>query len=283
MSGTDQAPPGVDPHVPSAARLYDLYLGGKDNFAADRAAARRLREDLPELEDAAWANRGFLQRAVRYLATRGIRQFLDIGAGLPTQNNTHQVAGAVRTGTRVVYVDNDPTVLTHARALLQPPDADRPGGTGPRTTVLTGDLREPESILGDVIGRHALDLDEPVALLLVAVTHFIPDEENPWDLVRRLLKALAPGSHLVLSAATRDHQSPRALQAVEEVYSKATANVHLRTRDEIGRFFSGLEMIPPYPGAEAAVTYVGQWGAEDPEAADSDGSRWSYCGVARLP
>ncbi|XVQ14665.1 SAM-dependent methyltransferase [Spirillospora sp. CA-255316] len=283
MSDIEQAPPGVDPTIPTPARLYDHYLGGKDNYAADRAAAARLREQMPELEDAAWANRGFLQRAVRDLADRGIRQFLDIGSGLPTQNNTHQVARSRRPDARVVYVDNDPAVLAHARALLA---QDRPGGdgaSGPRTAVITGDLRRPEEILGHDATRRTLDLREPVGLLVVAVTHFLSDEDDPWARVRCLLDGLAPGSHLALSAGTGDHQSPRALKAIDEVYSNSTAKVYLRGRADIARFFDGLELLPPYPGAEPSMAFLGVWGADDPEAADSDGSRWGYCGVARLP
>lgn len=273
MTGFEDVPPGVDPTTASPARLYDYYLGGKDNYAVDREAAEKIRASMPELQDAAWANRGFLQRAVRWLATeRGIRQFLDIGAGLPTQNNTHQVAQAVDPDARVVYVDNDPLVLTHARALLA-------GTQNP--AVITADLRDPDGILHNPDLRAVIDFDQPVGLLLVAVVHFVADEANPRGLISRYLETLAPGSYLALSHITGDRQPPQAIEAIRSVYANATANIHLRSRDEIAEFFGGLELVPPYQGAAPAMKYVGDWGAEDPLAADSDGSRWSYCGVAR--
>ena len=292
MSEHEQAPPGVDPRIPSPARMYDLFLGGTEHYAADRQAAARLREHMPDLEDAAWANRGFLQRAVRHLADHGIRQFLDIGSGLPTRTNTHEVARSRRPDTHVVYVDNDPAVKAHATALLAAEasadgacrrNAGEPGTDGPRTAFLPGDLRRPQEILDREITRRTLDLGEPVALLVVAVTHFVSDEDDPWGKVRYVLDRLAPGSYLALAAATSDNQAPRTLNAIDEVYSSSTADAYLRSRAEIARFFDGLELLPPYPGAEPSITYLGLWGADDPEAADDDGSRWGYCGVARRP
>jgi O-methyltransferase involved in polyketide biosynthesis len=280
LNEIERVPPGVDVTVPAPARLYDYYLGGKDNFAVDRTAAEVIRRQMPELADAAWANRGFLQRATRWLAEeRGIRQFIDIGAGLPTQNNTHQVAQAVAPDSRVVYVDNDPMVLTHARALLAKDESE---GTG-KTAVITADFRDPDAVLGHQEMRATIDFSEPTALLLVALTHFVSEEEDPWGLVARYMRELAPGSHLALSAVTGDRQSPKAIAAIEAVYANSTVRVHLRSRADIARFFAGLEIVPPYPGAEPTVTYLGEWGADDHEAADSDGSRWGYCAVARRP
>jgi hypothetical protein len=269
------APPGVDTTTPSPARLYDYYLGGRHNFPADRAAGEKIRAAMPELDDAAWVNRGFLGRAGRWLAAEGgIRQFIDIGAGLPTQNNTHQVVHKVAPDARVVYVDNDPEVQAYAKPLL----ADVPSAT-----VVTADLRDPEGVLDHPGTRKLIDFSEPVALLLVAVVHFVADETDPWGLLARYRDALAPGSYLAVSHITADNQPPRPVQAIRDVYANATENIHFRAKADVERLFSGWELVPPYEGAEAAVTWIGYWGADDPAAADSDGSRWSYAGVARKP
>jgi trans-aconitate methyltransferase len=274
MTEAPQVPPGIDPDTPSPARLYDYYLGGVDNFRADRDAAESIRARMPELADAAWANRGFHQRAARWMAEAGIRQFLDIGAGLPTQNNTHQAVQGVAPDARVVYVDNDPLVRVHANALLT--------GEG-RTKFITGDLRDPEGVLNHPQTRELLDFGQPVGLLMTAVLHFVADGSDPYGLVRRYLAELAPGSYLALTHITADQKPPAAVQAILDIYANATEQIHMRTRAEVQRFFDGLELIPPYPDAAPAVTYVGEWGAEDADLADSDGSRWSYGAVARRP
>jgi O-methyltransferase involved in polyketide biosynthesis len=250
--------------------MYDYFLGGVTNTAAERAAAESVRAKLPEAYDAAWANRGFLQRAVRWLADQGVRQFIDLGAGLPTQNPTHEVVRG--TGARVVYVDSDPRVAELSLPLLR----DVPGAT-----AITADLREPAALLPRL--DSLLDLDQPVALLMVAVLHFVADRDNPWAIVRRYLDALAPGSYLALSHGTVEHQPEEPVKRLQEVYNGATEQIFLRTRVEVERFFTDLDLVRPHPGACPAVTYVGMWAADDPETADSEGSRWSYCGVARLP
>ncbi len=272
MTETEQAPPGVDATRPSPARLYDYYLGGTTNFAVDRAAAEHLKAAAPDLIDAVWANRGFHGRAAVWLADRGIRQFIDIGSGLPTQNNTHEAVHKVAPEARVVYVDYDPMVAAHADALL----AD--DGT---TTLITADLRNPDALLAHPALVGLIDLAQPVGVLLTSVIHFVPDEMDPWGLVARYMAAVAPGSYLVLSHATYDNMPPRAVQASLDTYAKSTDPVYLRPKAEVERFFEGLELVAPYTGADPAVTYVGLWGAEDPAAADSDGSRGYYCGVAR--
>ncbi|NVI88458.1 SAM-dependent methyltransferase [Actinomadura sp. BRA 177] len=272
MSDIEQAPPGVDITVPSVARMYDYFLGGTDNFEVDRIAGEKIRANMPEAMDTAWANRGFLQRSVRWLAEQGIRQFIDIGAGLPTMNNTHDAAQAVIPDARILYVDNDPLVRVHANKLLE-------GATG--TAFITADFRDPDGLFGQQTAQEAIDFTEPVGLLVVALTHFVPDEDDPWGLIQRYMSRLAPGSYLALSAATDDRQSARALGTIKEEYSKSTAAVHMRTRAEVTRLFTGLELVPPYDGAGREISYTGEWGAEDPVAADSDGSRWAYCGVAR--
>jgi S-adenosyl methyltransferase len=268
-------PPGVDPSAPAPARLYDYYLGGSNNFEADRIAAERLRLGLPELSDAAWANRGFHQRAAAWLAAdRHIRQFIDIGAGLPTQGNTHEVVHRAVPDARVVYVDHDPMVLAHAQQLL---------GDTAATTFVLADLRDPGSVLDDPALRELIDLSEPTGLLMTAVLHFVADSADPWGLVQRYLAALAPGSYLVLSHATGDKLPPRAIQAMVETYENATEKLVLRSRPEVERLFAGLDLVSPYEGAEPGISFTGQWGAVDPIAADSDGSRVLYCGVARCP
>lgn len=267
-------PPGVDPTRPSPARLYDYFLGGTINFAVDREAGEKLKQAAPDLVDAMLANRGFHGRAAVWLARHGITQFIDIGSGLPTQNNTHESVHRVNPAARVVYVDNDPLVAAHAQALL----ADD-GTTG----LITADLREPGLILDHPELHRLIDFGEPVGLLMTAVMHFVADGSDPWSLVARYMTAVAPGSYLALSHGTADHFPPRPIQAGVDTYANATEHVYLRPRAEVERFFDGLDLVSPYPGAEPAVTYVGLWDAEDVEAADTDGQRGVYCGVARRP
>lgn len=272
MSDETPVPDGVDPTVPSPARLYDAYLGGTANFEVDRAAAESIRRRMPELGDAAWANRGFLQRAAGWLAERGVRQFLDLGAGLPTQNNTHEVVQRIDPAARVVYVDNDQQVVTHAKSLL--------GGTA-NVAVLQGDLRAPREVLESVRLSGLIDVREPVGVLVVAVAHFVSDEEDPWAAVQGFMRGVTPGSYLALSHITADNQPDGPVQAIYDVYAQGTTQIYLRPKAAVSRFFAGLELVPPYLGSDAEVTYVGDWGADDPSTADSDGSRWSYAGVAR--
>jgi S-adenosyl methyltransferase len=274
MSEAEQAPPGVDPTTPSTARLYDFYLGGTANFAADRAMAQRMYEAVPEVPEGAWANRGFHQRAALWMAERGVRQFLDLGAGLPTQGNTHEVVLKFAPDAKVVYVDVDPMVNAHAAALLTGGDS---------TRFVQSDLRDPDAVLGDPELRKLIDFTEPVGLLLTAVMHFVTDNDDPWGLVARYVSALAPGSYLALSHLTSDSKPSRAVQEGSALFNQIPENVALRSKADIERFFAGLEIVPPYDGAEPDLTFVGTWGAVDPELADSDGSRWLYCAVARRP
>jgi hypothetical protein len=255
--------------------MYDYVLGGTHNFPADREAAERVRAQSPDLEDAAWVNRAFHQRAARWLAAeRGIRQFIDVGSGLPTLGNTHDVVQQVAADARVVYVDIDPMVRAYAAELL--------AGDG-TTAVVTADLREPGLLLADPGLRALIDFSQPTGLLMTAVLHFVADGSDPWGLVASYLAALAPGSYLVLSHGTYQGLPPGLVQTSQDVYANATQSMHLRSREQIARFFTGLQLVPPYPDAEPAVTYVGMWGADDPKLADSDGSRWWFGGVARRP
>jgi hypothetical protein len=271
----ENVPPGVDPNVPTPARMYDYFLGGSNNFEVDRQFASRIKELVPEVSDSAWANRAFHQRAVAWLAARqGLDQYIDIGAGLPTQGNTHELVRARIPSARVVYVDNDPMVLAHGQALLEGIDG---------VEMIMADLRDPDSVLTNPVLTELIDLSRPVGFLLTGVLYFVADGADPWRLVQRYADALAPDSYLVLSHLTSDNKPPRAIQTGQEVYSRATESLHFRSRDQFERFFTGLELVPPYPGAEPAVSHVGVWGAEDPVAADTDDSRWLYCGVARRP
>jgi hypothetical protein len=271
---TEPVPPGVDPTTPSPARLYDYYLGGSNNFQADRDAAEQVRAVMPELSDAAWANRGFHQRAAVWMAERGIRQFIDIGSGLPTAGNTHEAVQKVEPQARVVYVDNDPMVAAHARGLLAQDGS---------TEFIVGDLREPAALLGDPVLRRHLDFGQPIGLLMTAVLHFVGDGGDPWGLVRQYVTALAPGSYLALSHSTMDQLPPRMVEAGLALYANAAQPLYPRTRAEVERFFDGLELVEPFDGGEPAVVHVGLWGAENSETADSDGSRIYYCAVARRP
>ncbi len=265
------APPGVDPKTPSSARIYDYMLGGTNNFQADRDALGEALLSGSELQDIAWANRGFHQRSARWIAERGIRQFIDLGAGLPTVGNTHEVVRPVIDDARVAYVDIDPMVAAHSDALL--------AGDG-GTKMITADLREPDAVLAAPRLRELIDFSEPVGLVMTAVLHFVADDSDPWGLVARYMGELAPGSYLALSHATADNMPPMAVQSASSVYSNA---FFMRTKTQVTRFFDGLELVAPYTGADPDVVYVGLWGCEDPELADSDGSRWSYSGVARRP
>jgi len=229
-------PAGIDTSRPNPARVYDALLGGKDHYPVDRAAAQAILKAAPQARQGARENRAFLQRAVRYLAQQGIRQFLDIGTGLPTQGNVHQVARQVSPDARVVYVDHDPVVHVHASALL--------ANNSPTTLAVLADLREPEAILDNPGVRRLLDFTRPVGVLLVAVLHFIIDAEDPGGIVARLRDAMAPGSYLVLSHATGDFH-PQAAAKVTEVYDRASAPLVLRPRAAIERFFDGFDLVEP--------------------------------------
>lgn len=272
---SEDVPPGVDASRPSPARLYDYYLGGTHNFAMDRALGDQLRAAVPDLEDGVWANRAFHQRAATYLADQqGVRQFIDIGSGLPTRDNTHDVVHKVAPGAHVVYVDHDPMVAAYARELLAADGS---------TAVITADVREPEATLSHPIVRELIDFTEPVGLLMTAVLHFVADGSDPWGLVATYVAAVPAGSYLALSHFTADKIPPQAVRAGQDIYARATESIYPRSLAEIERFFTGLDLVPPQPGTDPAISYVGVWGAEDPVAADSDGSRGLYCGVGRRP
>ncbi|MEZ0094086.1 SAM-dependent methyltransferase [Streptacidiphilus sp. EB129] len=239
----EERPPSRDlrPDIPHSARLYDYYLGGKDNFPADREAAARVVQLLPHVPAGARANRRFLGRAVRFAAVRGIRQFLDIGTGIPAAGNTHEIAQAVAPESRVVYVDNDPIVLAHARALLR-------GTQQGRTGYIDADFRDPEKILHAPQSLDLLDFSQPMALLSVALLHFIPDSEDPAAILRRYTSQLAPGSVLILSHATGDLMDAEKLAAAATALQAVnTSGVDLtpRTHAEVERLFGDWELVEP--------------------------------------
>jgi S-adenosyl methyltransferase len=227
----------LDTGVPHIARVYDYCLGGKDNFAADRAAAEEFVKVMPGILPAVREARAFLKRVVEFLAAEaGIRQFLDIGTGLPTANNTHEVAQRVAPESEIVYVDNDPLVLAHARALL----TSSPQGV---TDYLDADLRDTGKILD--AAANVLDFSQPVAVMLVGVLHCIPDAEDPWDIVRRLIAAVPPGSYLVIGHPASDVQVQEAAKATAGLNTRLSAPVTFRPRDQVARFLDGVTPLEP--------------------------------------
>ena len=255
--------------VPHSARIYDFLLGGKDNFPADREAAAEITKDWPNLPKSMRANRDFMRRVIHYLAAElDIRQFLDIGTGLPTAPNLHEVAQGVAPESRIVYVDNDPIVLVHARALL----SSTPEG---RTAYIDADLRDPAAIL-DAPQVDILDLDQPVALSVIAILHYIKDEQEAHRIVDRLMDALPPGSVLALSTTTAD-SAPEEVNRGVAVYNARGIPTKARDRAEVESLFHGLELIEP------GVVLVNHWHPDDATKAVDDAHVHIYGGVAVKP
>jgi O-methyltransferase involved in polyketide biosynthesis len=274
MTKALRLPEGLDTTKPSPARIYDYMLRGNSHFDVDEEAAKRILTAVPEIKDCAWSNRGFHQRAAAWIAQQGIRQFIDIGSGLPTIGNTHEVVKKIHPDARVVYVDNDPMVELYSQTILDE------GGT---VSVICADLREPDTILDHPSVRALLDSGEPTGLLMTAVLMFVSDASDPWSLVSRYVHAVGPGSYLSLSHITDDAKPPVAVDGFRRVFDHATEHMYFRSKSAIARFFDGLEIVTPYQGGPSALTYSGLWGAEDVQLADSDGSRWLYCAVAKVP
>jgi hypothetical protein len=268
MPGEDYSLRDLRADRPTPARMYDYYLGGKDNFAVDREAAEQVLSAAPEVRLLATENRAFLGRAVRFLAAEaGIRQFVDVGTGLPTQGNVHEVAQAVDPAARVVYVDNDPIVRAHARALL-PSD-----GT---TAVIEADMRDPQPILDHPDLRRLIRFDEPVAVLFMSVLHFITDEDDPYGTVAAFRDVCAPGSYLALSHITAPEQNTEGATAAADVYkAKATSPAILRSPTEVQRYFDGYELVEP------GLVRLPQWRPDDPEDALKADEVWMLAGVGR--
>ncbi len=268
------APPGIDITKPSVARVYDYFIGGKDNFAIDRLVAKRSLEFVPDADVAGRACRAFLGRAVRFMAGEGgIRQFLDIGSGLPTRNNVHQVAHEVDPNARVVYVDNDPMVLAHARALLT---------DDLTTTVIQADLREPGEILKHPVVREYLDFGKPIGLLMLSILHHINDAEDPEGIAQTLRAALPSGSYLGIihfwdPAGEHPDISAKVHQA-ERVFNETLGTGRWRTRDEIMAYLGDFELVEP------GLVPLAEWRPVPGEVNEQRDSYYTMlCGVARKP
>jgi len=257
---------GIDSTVPHSARIWNYWLGGKDNYAVDRMAGDQTITVLPKIVDIARASRGFLARVVRYLAAHaGIRQFLDIGTGLPTANNTHEVAQRVAPESRVVYVDNDPMVLTHARALLV-------GSPEGATDYIDADARDVEVILHGAAAT--LDFTRPVAITMLGILPFIGDDEEARGIVRRLLAAVPPGSYLAITHSTSEVSGERVIEAVRQWNAVAPTPYTLRSPGQIAGFFEGLELVPP------GLVPCPRW-RPDPDDAEGARDMDEYCGLGR--
>lgn len=264
----DWAPTGIDISVPSVARMYDYYLGGKDNFAVDREASEQLSLAAPGTRALAVNNRRYLQRAVRVLAEQyGVTQFLDHGSGLPTQDNVHQIAQQVHPGARVVYIDNDPIVLAHGRALL---------ADNATTTVITADMRDTDTVMAHSDVVKLIDFSQPVAALFVSVLHCVPDSDDPGALVRRVMDRLAPGSFIVVSHLVSDDDPVR--ERLTDFMLTATQGNWGRVRrtEEVTAFFDGLELLEPGLGE------ISTWRPDGTEGPVQESTEWiEFGGVAR--
>ena len=272
QSAADDSPvPADDSSVPSVARIYDWLLGGTNNYQVDRDLGEVMIGRAPELPDAARANRSFHQRAARYLAELGIRQFIDLGSGLPSAGSTHEIVFGVRPDATVTYVDIDPLVLRHAAYQL---------AGDHRVSALVADVRDVGKVLGELKARRLIDFGEPVAVLMTGLLHLVADQEDPAGLVAGYMSAVVPGSYLALSHMNADQKPPMAAQAVRSVGDR-TGGWFPRSKQDVRRLFGDLDIVPPYEGAGPEVTWVGLWQCYDTALADSDGSRWLYCAVAR--
>jgi len=264
----DWVPPEVDTARANVARVYDYWLGGSHNFLPDQDLGRAIAAVEPNTRAMARENRAFLGRAVRFLANAGIRQFLDIGSGIPTQGNVHEVAGQAAPGAHVVYADIDPVAVAHSKAILAGTDS---------TFVIEADLREPEKILAHQAVGQQIDFRQPAGLLLVSVLHFIADADDPWRIVATLRDALAPGSYLVLCHGT-DEGKPVVAQAAAKVYNRSvTTDLHIRPRAEILRFFEGFDLVDP------GLVPIPQWRPDKSADVPADpGKFWGgFVGVGR--
>jgi SAM-dependent methyltransferase len=262
------APQGIDLSVPSVSRIYDYYLGGSHNFEADRDAGRRAMQAFPGLPKIMQANRAFMRRAVRYAVDQGVTQFLDIGSGIPTFGNVHEVAQAARPGAAVVYVDHDPVAVAHSRAVLEGND---------RADIVSADLRSPRDILDSEPARRLLDLSRPVALLLIAVLHFLEDSDEPRKAVAELRDTLAPGSLLILTHASTDGgpRKPEEGDKVEGVYRNIGSPLIMRPRTEVERFFDGFEPVEP------GVVAMPLWRPDGTDDEDDPVIYTGFAGVGR--
>jgi SAM-dependent methyltransferase len=257
----------MEPAVPNAARMYDYYLGGRESRPVDQVAAERVLFAAPQVRLAVRENRGFLERAVTFLAGHGLDQFLDIGSGLPTQRNVHQILAEVSPGARVVYVDYDPAVVQRSQELL----------TGIDTALcVCGDVRQSALLCDDPQVRANIDFDRPVAVLLVAVLNFVRPEDEPAAIIRQLRRLLSPGSMLAFSHGTRDQEDPRTADDIERIYRLASGQSVLRSRAEVLDLLDGCELCPP------GLVYAAQWSADTDTPLGDPGTAMTLAAVARL-
>ncbi|MFJ6672070.1 SAM-dependent methyltransferase [Actinosynnema sp. NPDC091369] len=271
MVQSEWIPSGVDISVPSVARTYDYMLGGAHNFAVDRALGERIEAMMPGLRNAARVNRAFLGRVVRFMVDRGVRQFLDIGSGIPTVGNVHEVAQAVAPGARVLYVDRDPVAVAHSELMLLGNDD---------AAVVQADMREPDVILNSDAARRLLDFDQPIGVLMLLMLHWVPDDADPRALVARYRDALAPGSYLAVTHATGDNQGENLNDATDAIkQSNSPDQVNLRSHAEITRMFDGFELVDP------GLVGCGEWrpGGPGDIASEPDMNMLVYAGVGRKP
>ena len=261
----DWLPADVDLERPNAARVYDVYLGGAHNFAVDREFARRAKELLPDVDVVARMNRTYLQRVVRELSRAGVDQFLDLGSGIPTVGNVHEIAQGINPDAKVVYVDNEPVAVSHSALILEGNE---------RAAVVQADIRRPSEVLDAEETRRLLDFDRPVAVIMCTILHFISDGDDPMGVVAAYRDALAPGSYLAISHGTTDNRPD--LQAFGEAYRDTPNPVTLRPRDQVARFFDGFELIEP------GLVFTPQWRPESPaDVGDEPERSGVYAGVAR--
>ena len=266
MHENDRRPvAGIDVSRPHVARMYDYYLGGKDNFQVDRDAVARIEKAMPEIGVLAQQNRAFLRRVVRFMSRQGIRQFIDIGSGLPTAGNTHEIAQQVVPDARVVYIDNDPIVLAHGRALL---------ATDDNTTVATADMRRPAEVLKHPETTRLIDFTAPVGVLLVAMVHFLTLEERSM-VMDQLRDALPSGSYIAATHVTVDGNAAEAAAKIEEVYATTPTPIYFREHAEIARFFDGFELVEP------GLVTIDTWRPDPAETAHPI-AKWLYGGVGVL-
>jgi SAM-dependent methyltransferase len=266
MEWPDWAPPGVDTERPSVARMWDYLLGGAHNFAIDRQVAEqaiKIKPDIPELVRQA---RAFMHRAIEFLTSMGVDQFLDIGSGLPTRGNVHEKAQQLNPAAKVVYVDHDPVAIAHGRAILKDND---------RVAAIVGDLRDPKAILANPTLRSLIDFDRPVGLLLVGVLHFVFDEYDPKGIVAILRDVLAPGSYLTLQHATTDQQPASTIELVRFINANSPEPMHWRTRDEISEFFDGFTLVDP------GIVFEPQWRTEPSDDGPQVERSTAYAAVGR--
>ena len=266
MERPSWAPEDVDVDRPSAARVYDYFLGGAHNFAVDRQLADAIAGMTPNIGDTMRANRAFLRRVVRFLTDQGIGQFLDVGSGIPTVGNVHEVAQQSDPQARVVYVDNDPVAVSHSRAIL---------AGDPRSAVVQADARDTDRILGDPQTRRLLDLDRPVAVLVLGVLHFVPDADDPAGVVARLRDAVAPGSHVALVNVTYEDQPPEVIEA-QKLSGRTGTPIFLRSRAELLAQFDGLSLVEP------GLVHLPLWRPDSPLDVDEHPERFgALAGVGR--